>query len=268
MEQMRFEATTLEGFIQQLAVSFVGKGYFYYATGRVPQGKDPLAIDRKFAERYRLNISKWSRYRRKRAGLANVRYLRYERFFILLATGGVHRVFEDEAGLLRGCPRGPLKFGGYAGSSPHGRGHARIEQEQYNLLKAHLLDVSTRRRSETLERMIATLPFEPYAPVRRQLFNLVRAMNRARKAAGFQPLAMSCVRLKRRIVRPFQPVAVTARPGQGPPGGDDGSCPPMRQESRAPSSKDPAVGPPAAAPHSAAERPRNELEPNDRSTDP
>ena len=47
MEQTRFEATTVEGFIQQIAVSCVGKGYFYYATGRVPGGMDPLAIDRK-----------------------------------------------------------------------------------------------------------------------------------------------------------------------------------------------------------------------------
>src|SRR4051812_8376702 len=187
MEQMRFEATTLEGFIQQLAVSFVGKGYFYYATGRVPQGKDPLAIDRKFAERYRLNISKWSRYRRKRAGLANVRYLRYERFFILLATPGKHRFFEDESSLIRDCRRVPIKFGGYAISSQNGRVHVRIEQEQYNLLKAYYVDLAVKRKVETLERMMSSIPFEPYAPVRRQVFNLIRAMNKARKVAGFEP---------------------------------------------------------------------------------
>jgi hypothetical protein len=138
MEPTRYEATTLEGFIQQLAVSCVGKGYFHYATGRVPDGKDPRALDRKLAARYRLDVSKWSRYRRKRAGLANVRYLRFERFFILLATEGVHRIFEDEAGLIRDCRRIPIKFGGYSVSSRNGRVHVRIEQEQYNLLKAYL----------------------------------------------------------------------------------------------------------------------------------
>ncbi|MBU0717022.1 MAG: hypothetical protein KJ749_02135 [Planctomycetes bacterium] len=45
--------------------------------------------------------------------------------------------------------------------------------------------------------------FEPYAPVRRQLLNLLRAVNRARKEAGLEPVPMSCLRLKRRIYRPF-----------------------------------------------------------------
>ena len=205
MEPTRYEATTLEGFIQQLAVSCVGKGYFHYATGRVPDGKDPRALDRKLAARYRLDVSKWTRYRRKRAGLANVRYLRFERHFILLATDGAHRIFEDEAGLLRDCRRVPIKFGGYSVSSRNGRVHVRIEQEQYNLLKAYLIDLAPRRKAGALERMMSSLPFEPYAPVRRQVFNLIRAMNKARKVAGYEPISSACIRMKRRIVAPFAP---------------------------------------------------------------
>ncbi len=203
MEETRFEAASLEGFVQQLAVSCVGKGYVHYVTGRVPEHKDPRAIDRKFAGKYRLGMSKWSRYRRKRGGLANLRYLRFERYFVLIATCGVHDFFEHEAAGIRDCRRVPIKFGGYAISSKNGRVHVRIEREQYNLLKAYFLDLAVRRKAATLERMVAGLPFEPYAPVRRQLLNLVRAMNKARKAAGFEPLSFSCVRMKRRIVRPF-----------------------------------------------------------------
>ena len=33
-----------------------------------------------------------------------------------------------------------------------------------------------------------SLPFEPYAPVRRQLVNILRAVNRERQAAGFEPV--------------------------------------------------------------------------------
>ena len=47
------------------------------------------------------------------------------------------------------------------------------------------------------------LRFEPYAPVRRQLLNLLRAVNRARKQAGFEPVPVECLRLKRRIYRPL-----------------------------------------------------------------
>lgn len=78
-------------------------------------------------------------------------------------------------------------------------------------LKAFFLDLAVSRKVETLEGMMSRLPFEPYAPVRRQLLNLVRVVNKARKAAGFEPLAYSCVRMKRRIVRPFE----TNRPFEG-----------------------------------------------------
>ena len=74
--------------------------------------------------------------------------------------------FEDEASLIRDCRRVPIKFGGYAISSQNGRVHVRIEQEQYNLLKAYYVDLAVRRKAETLERMMSSIPFEPYAPVR------------------------------------------------------------------------------------------------------
>jgi len=66
----RCEATSAEGFVQQLAVSYVGHGYWFYVTGVVPDGKDPLAVDRKLIDRYGVDASKWARARRKRAGLA------------------------------------------------------------------------------------------------------------------------------------------------------------------------------------------------------
>lgn len=169
MEETRLVATTLEGFIQQVAVACIGKGYFYYVTGRVPEGKEPRVVDSKLAARYGATISKWSRYRRKRGGHANVRYLRHERFFVLFATDGVSPFFEREAGLIRDCRREPFKYGGYSISSKAGRTCVRIEREQYNVLKATFLELAVRRPAERLERMVATLPFEPYAPVRRQI---------------------------------------------------------------------------------------------------
>ena len=47
------------------------------------------------------------------------------------------------------------------------------------------------------------LPFEPYAPVRRQLLNLLRAVNLVRKQAGYRPVPVEVVPLRRRIVTPF-----------------------------------------------------------------
>jgi hypothetical protein len=44
----RYEATSLPGFIQQFAVSYVGHGYFFYVTGlmdnchNIPNGSLPV----------------------------------------------------------------------------------------------------------------------------------------------------------------------------------------------------------------------------------
>src|SRR5438270_14075747 len=93
----RCEATSLEGFLQQLAVCYVGRGYWFYVTGFIPPDKDPRSVDRKLIEQYGIEISKWSRARRKRAGIASVQYIRFRQFFVLLATEGKHRFFIDEA---------------------------------------------------------------------------------------------------------------------------------------------------------------------------
>src|SRR5215210_3660617 len=97
----RCEVSTIEGFIQQLAVGYVSRGYFFYVTGRVPCGKDPRFIDQKLIEKYGIDLSPWARARRKRAGMANLQYVRFEDFFVLLATHGRHRFFEEEAKVIR-----------------------------------------------------------------------------------------------------------------------------------------------------------------------
>ena len=75
----------------------------------------------------------------------------------------------------------------------------RIDQETYKRLKAYLVDLAPRRSVEPTVEEFRMLDFEPYAPIRRQLLNLVRAVNRARGQAGFDPVPVECLRLKRRI---------------------------------------------------------------------
>lgn len=76
--EYRYEATTVSGFLQQLAVAYLAHGYRFYVTGKIPEGKDPVAVDRKLLAKYDVGISKWVRARRKRAGLANCQYLRFD----------------------------------------------------------------------------------------------------------------------------------------------------------------------------------------------
>src|SRR5260221_6737119 len=73
--QYRYEATSIVGFIQTIAVAYVARGYFFYVTGEIPEGKDLAKVDAKLMERYRVGISKFTRARKKRAGQANLQYL-------------------------------------------------------------------------------------------------------------------------------------------------------------------------------------------------
>ena len=211
-EGYRCEATTLEGFIQQLAVGYVSRGYYFYVCGWVPERKEPSEVDRRLIAKYGISISKWSRARRKRAGYANLQYLRFERFFVILATLGSHPFLEMEAKLIRDCRETPVKFGGYAVASTGRNARVRIEREQYNLLKAYFSELALRRSAPTLERMIATLPFEPYAAVYRQLWGLVRAVNEIRHAAGYAPIEPELRKFRRR----GKPFATTKLGHAGP----------------------------------------------------
>lgn len=203
--QYRCEATSLVGFVQQLACAYLRCGYVHFVRGEVPEGKDPRAVDAKLMARYSVGISKWERARRKRAGLANVQYLRFGRVFVLLATDGKHALFQGESASIRDARRTPIRVGGYALSIRGGHVHVRIDLEVYRNLRAYLFELALHRRAETLAAEFYALPFEPYAPVRRQLLNLLRLVNKSRRAAGFTSLPHTVLHLRRRIVRPFQP---------------------------------------------------------------
>ena len=196
-------ATSAIGFVQQLAVSYITAGHWFFVTGWVPDGKDPSKLDEKLLERYAIAVPRWERARRKKAGQASVHYLRCGRLFVLVSTHGKHRFFDEEGKSIRDARRTPIRAFGYAVSYRGGHCHVRIEQNEYRRLKAFLEGAAVHRSREALESYIWGLPFEPYAPVRRQVLNLLRACNRIRQAAGFEKLDVKCVRTKRRIVKPF-----------------------------------------------------------------
>ena len=56
--EYRCEATSVAGFVQQLAVAYVGRGYFFYIVGEIPERKDPHAVDEKLIAKYGLGDRK------------------------------------------------------------------------------------------------------------------------------------------------------------------------------------------------------------------
>jgi hypothetical protein len=199
----RCEVPTVGGFVQQVAVSYLAHGYFFYVAGIIPEGKDPQRVDEKLVQRYGLDISKWARARRKRAGLASVAYLRHCRFFLLLATHGEHPFFEAEGGAVKDVRRVPIRFGSYSISYRGGHPHVRIAEPTMRDLKEQLGVLALRRSSVDLEGVLHRLPFEPYAPVRSQFCELLRMVNRVRGVAGLDRISSTCLRFRRTPLRVF-----------------------------------------------------------------
>src|SRR5262245_36676615 len=135
----RCEATSVEGFVQQLAVAYVQHGHWFYVTGTLPEHKDPRALDEKLEARYGLTTSKWARARAKARRQASVRYIRHGRFFVLVSTKGQHEFFQRERGICD-VRRHPIRYGGYSISYRRGvdrRWHVsvRIAPDEYLRLR-------------------------------------------------------------------------------------------------------------------------------------
>jgi len=70
--EYRYLTHSVGGFIQQLAVCYIQRGYWFYVTGNIPAGKDPAQIDLKLLDQYGIGLSKYQRCRRKKYGQANL----------------------------------------------------------------------------------------------------------------------------------------------------------------------------------------------------
>lgn len=173
----------------------------------------------KLVTKYDIAISESTRRRHKNLRQANLQYWLHDRLFVIIATQGRHHFKENESEAIRDIRRVPIKIGGYSISyRPRGRtrtgerdpilhAHVEIERGQYKEIRDHPLDVAVHRSATSLAMEFYRLPFEPYAPIRRQMLNLLRGVNRARKAAGFDLIPTEVLPLRQRIFRPFAPLA-------------------------------------------------------------
>jgi len=201
--------------------------------GVVPEGKDPAALDRKFLGQYPIRMKAGRRYSRKKRGVANVAYVRFERHWIMLSTPGRHEVTKEgwldwratEGKNIRNCSRGqPIRFFGYSiyyvpggyvlnrdKENPEGpperdyryRVRVQLSREAVLDLKATLVGNARKRREEWFREQFWKVPYEPYAPVRKQLLDLLRQVNAERSVAGLSKLPPDIIRYRREPVKVF-----------------------------------------------------------------
>lgn len=222
----RYEAQKPESVVQLIAASYLRHGFYWYVTGVIPNGKDPAKTDRKLISKYHIDISEWQRRDRKRRGIANAHYLRYRRWFILLVNEGHHPLKQPasqggEGDSLKDCRRTPIRFEGYsisyrkagicrtsAGATDQRQrwhAHVRMDDTTYRSLKSYFADIATHRTSEKLTEELGQIPFARYAPIRRQLLNILRLINDRRKQQRYELIPHTALKLRRTPVPVYVP---------------------------------------------------------------
>jgi hypothetical protein len=93
--------------------------------------------------------------------------------------------------------------------------HVRIADRAYDELRAYFIDVAAHYSVPELVNEFYNAPFEPYGPVKSQMFTLLGIVNSIRARAGLKPVPKTAVWLKRRYVRPFEPAAWGEREAPG-----------------------------------------------------
>ncbi len=176
---------SVTGFVQQIACTYLRHGYWFYVTGIIPQDKDPRAVDEKLIKKYDIAVSESTRGRRKRLGKANLQYLRYQNFFVILATEGIHQFKLEEADRLRDIRRVPLKFHGY--SISYRRGGRTLEGEVDPEVARPCRDRAGAVQGDS--RLSARLGDSPVGEVSRTILlrNPIRALRAGPAAASEHP---------------------------------------------------------------------------------
>lgn len=215
----RCEAKTLEGFVQQLAVGYIVRGYYYYVTGEVPLRLSETDHDQRMLAKFGVARSKWSRCRlRKKRGpsgkpLANCQYIRLGRFWVLLCEEGDHAFFEVHSKRDRfgnvverrflDAREVAIKCGGYSIGYAGERLCVRICGEQYQKLKSVYLAMALKPQ-ELVEREFKRFPYASYGGVNKQAFAILKAVNRLRAAGNLKQIPKSCINTMLVPVKAFE----------------------------------------------------------------
>lgn len=181
---------------------------WFYEHGVIPRGVDRLAVDLHMRAKYEIPRDKHHARRLRQKGRATVRYLRLDDFWIILASHGncvflAERRFSD-------IRRKRLILYGYSIAHRNGRASVRIHEEQYRMLVEYFRQNAIGWPVSRLAAEIDGLPFERFAPVRRQLIGLIRTVNRERAAWGLDGISYTDIRLAPRSIPVFERKTTTA----------------------------------------------------------
>jgi hypothetical protein len=197
-------ARNTDEFLHQLT-RLVGNGHYFYFSHLLDDQHDPTRLDQKIVDQWKLDVPYWKRTAKYRRGLPSIHYLRYGRFYVLLASKGrldgeSHPFFVEYP--LMDIRRHSLHCFGYgvryALSRATGKRQifVRLEKEARQHLRTDLVRKCTSQRygsRDALEEEVRTLPYQWYQPVRTQLKTILREVNKVRRRSGLSQIRFDCV---------------------------------------------------------------------------
>lgn len=203
ISRIPYLCTSFEGFLQYVAVHLLPYGFRYYVLGEIPAKKDPLAVDVKLIGRYYCDVGRSMRHKLKKRGLTPVRYLRWERTFLLITTEGNHGVFLSEK-KVKDVRKQPIIVGGVSMRHVNGHSHVRLTRTRFMEMKAELEAIACHRSDWFWANYFWNFPYPQYSPIVKQAFWLLNAINRKRAAGGLETIHWQIIKLKRAPVRCFE----------------------------------------------------------------
>ena len=205
----------IDAFLAQL-LRLVGNGYYFYFAVELQAGKDPEKTQQRIIDAWGLDIPSWKREKRRRGKQPSIWLLRYDRTLVVLSTygwtenGDPHPFFVQNEDRLRDIRRYALYFCGYSIRYPISKEtkkrklFVRLDKETYLNLKARLCRDGIReqfRTREAMEAKFASLPYQPFSEVYKQMRIILEEVNKRRRYKGYEPIRLACVPKKVRTPR-------------------------------------------------------------------
>ena len=194
------EVANLKKLLRQLNL-YINYGYVRYALRTIPEDKDLKIIDEKISKVYAVTYCRTTRARRKKAGKANVIYLRLNRSFILLASEGEEHEACNKISSTNFLDRS-LYFSGYSigtkNQNVRGRGvlpraWIEIAEERYSSIRKQLQGLALHNHQKVTDYFCRISPFY-FAGINQQKWKLLLETNRTRKRAGLPQIKWSDIK--------------------------------------------------------------------------
>lgn len=170
-------------FINRIVNHCVNHGFYYYVFWELPEGRNLTKIDQKITDRYNAHQPRWERFNDRKKGKAVVRYFRFNRYALLVATEGDrdHLFFHRER--YRDIRINPLVIWNYSIGVKGNKAEVRLRKSKLLSVKEVFQKIALEPQAKVQSYYNGISPFT-YRGILKQKHKLIEAVNQRRKRSG------------------------------------------------------------------------------------